>query len=147
VAATVDLTTVDQVTAGVVEQKMTTALARNPDADTIFQSTDGLFLTGVQTAIQSSGRNDKLLVVGSEGFLANLDAIRSNTGQDTALAFDARWEAWASIDAMNRAFAGAPQAFGGQGYIFIDAKTNMPASGGWDSPHDYRAGFKKVWGR
>jgi ribose transport system substrate-binding protein len=146
VVTTVDLTTVDQVN-GVVEGKVTTALARNPQVDTIFQSTDGLFLTGVQTAINNSGRAKDLLVIGSEGFLANLDAIRSGAGQNIALAFDARWEGWASVDAMNRAFAGAEQVHGGQGYIYIDAKTNMPASGAWDSSVDFRGGFKTLWGR
>jgi ribose transport system substrate-binding protein len=146
VVATVDLTTLDQVN-GVVEGKVTTALARSPQVDTIFQSTDGLFLTGVQTAINNSGRAKDLLVIGSEGFLANLDAIRSGAGQNIALAFDARWEAWASVDAMNRAFAGAEQVHGGQGYIYIDAKTNMPQTGAWDSNVDFRSGFKSLWGR
>lgn len=146
VVTTVDLTTVDQVN-GAVEQKVTTALARNPSVDTIFQSTDGLFLTGVQNAILNSGRAGKLLVVGSEGFPSNLDAIRSGSGQNIAMAFDARWEGWASVDAMNRAFAGAPQVHGGQGYVYIDAKTNMPPSGAWDSKIDFRSGFKALWGR
>ena len=142
----VDLTTLDQVN-GVVEQKVTTALARNPGVDTIFQSTDGLFLAGVQNAVLNSGRADDLLVVGSEGFLSNLDAIRSGSGQNIAMAFDSRWEGWASVDAMNRAFAGAEQVHGGQGYIYIDAETNMPASGGWDSTIDFRAAFLQLWGK
>lgn len=142
----VDLTTLDQVN-GVVEQKVTTALARNPDVDMVFQSTDGLFLVGVQNAVVNSGRSDELLVLGSEGFLSNLDAIRSNSGQDIAMAFDSRWEGWASVDAMNRAFAGAEQVHGGQGYIYIDAETNMPASGGWDSTIDFRSAFLELWGK
>lgn len=145
IVTTVDLTTLDQVN-GVVEQKVTAALARNPDVDTIFQSTDGLFLTGVQTAILNSGRAADLLVIGSEGFLSNLDAIRSGSGQNIAMAFDSRWEAWASVDAMNRAFAGAEQIHGGQGYIYVDATTNMPESGAWDSNIDFRAAFKTLWG-
>jgi len=48
---------------------------------------------------------------------------------------------------MNRAFAGASQAHGGQGYIYVDATTNMPASGAWDSTVDFRSGFKTLWGR
>lgn len=146
IVTTVDLTTVDQVN-GAVEQKVTTALARNPSVDTIFQSTDGLFLTGVQNAILNSGRTGELLVIGSEGFPSNLDAIRSGSGQNIAMAFDARWEGWASVDAMNRAFAGAPQVHGGQGYVYIDAETNMPESGAWDSKFDFRSGFKTLWGR
>ena len=142
----VDLTTLDQVN-GVVEQKVTTALARNPDVDMIFQSTDGLFLAGVQNAVLNSGRAQDLLVLGSEGFLSNLDAIRSGSGQNIAMAFDSRWEGWASVDAMNRAFAGAEQVHGGQGYIYIDAETNMPASGGWDSTIDFRTAFLTLWGK
>lgn len=145
IVTTVDLTTLDQVN-GVVEQKVTAALARNPGVNTIFQSTDGLFLTGVQTAILNSGRAGELLVIGSEGFLSNLDAIRSGSGQNIAMAFDSRWEAWASVDAMNRAFAGAEQVHGGQGYIYVDATTNMPASGAWDSTVDFRSAFRALWG-
>lgn len=145
IVTTVDLTTLDQVN-GVVEGKVTAALARNPTVNTIFQSTDGLFLTGVQTAILNSGRAQELLVIGSEGFLSNLDAIRSGSGQNIAMAFDSRWEAWASIDAMNRAFAGAEQVHGGQGYIYVDATTNMPESGAWDSNVDFRSAFKTLWG-
>lgn len=145
IVTTVDLTTLDQVN-GVVEQKVTAALARNPTVDTIFQSTDGLFLVGVQTAILNSGRVGELLVIGSEGFLSNLDAIRSGSGQNIAMAFDSRWEAWASVDAMNRAFAGADQVHGGQGYIYVDATTNMPESGAWDSNVDFRSAFKALWG-
>jgi ribose transport system substrate-binding protein len=145
ITATVDLTTLDQVN-GVVEQKVTAALARNPAVDTVQMSTDGLLMTGVQTAILNSGRNDDLLVVGGEGYLSNLEAIRSNSGQDNALAFDARWEGWAAVDAMNRAFAGAEQVHGGQGYIYVDATTNMPESGAWDSQVDFRSAFKTLWG-
>lgn len=145
IVTTVDLTTLDQVN-GVVEQKVTAALARNPTVDTIFQSTDGLFLAGVQTAILNSGRVGELLVIGSEGFLSNLDAIRSGSGQNIAMAFDSRWEAWASVDAMNRAFAGAEQVHGGQGYIYVDAATNMPETGAWDSNVDFRSAFKTLWG-
>ena len=145
IVSTVDLTTLDQVN-GVVEQKVTAALARNPQVDTIFQSTDGLFLTGVQTAILNSGRMNELLVIGSEGFLSNLDASRSGSGQNIAMAFDSRWEGWSAIDAMNRAFAGAEQVHGGQGYIYLDATTNMPESGAWDSTVDFRSGFKALWG-
>jgi len=145
IVTTVDLTTLDQIN-GVVEQKVTAELARNPSVNTVQMSTDGLLMTGVQTAILNSGRNDELLVVGGEGYLSNLEAIRSNSGQDNALAFDARWEGWASVDAMNRAFAGADQVHGGQGYIYVDATTNMPASGGWDSNIDFRAAFKTLWG-
>jgi ribose transport system substrate-binding protein len=85
-------------------------------------------------------------VIGSEGFLSNLDAIRSGAGQTIAMAFDSRWEAWASVDAMNRAFAGAEQVHGGQGYIYVDATTNMPESGAWDSTVDFRSAFKALWG-
>jgi ribose transport system substrate-binding protein len=145
IVTTVDLTTLDQVN-GVVEGKVTAALARNPTVNTIFQSTDGLFLTGVQTAILNSGRVGELMVIGSEGFLSNLDAIRSGSGQNIAMAFDSRWEAWAAIDAMNRAFAGAEQVHGGQGYIYVDATTNMPESGAWDSTVDFRSAFKTLWG-
>lgn len=145
IVTTVDLTTLDQIN-GVVEQKVTSELARNPGVDTIQMSTDGLLMTGVQTAILNSGRNDDLLVVGGEGYLSNLEAIRSNSGQDNALAFDARWEGWAAVDAMNRAFAGAEQVHGGQGYIYVDATTNMPETGAWDSTVDFRAAFKTLWG-
>lgn len=145
VVTTVDLTTLDQIN-GLVEQKVTSELARNPSVDTIHLSTDGLLMIGLQTAILNSGRNDDLLVVGCEGYLSNLEAIRSNSGQDNALAFDARWEGWASVDAMNRAFAGAEQVHGGQGYIYVDATTNMPETGAWDSNVDFRAAFKTLWG-
>jgi ribose transport system substrate-binding protein len=145
IVTTVDLTTLDQIN-GVVEQKVTAELARNPGVDTIQMSTDGLLMTGVQTAILNSGRNDDLLVIGGEGYLSNLEAIRSNSGQDNALAFDARWEGWAAVDAMNRAFAGAEQVHGGQGYIYVDATTNMPESGAWDSNVDFRSAFKTLWG-
>jgi hypothetical protein len=47
---------------------------------------------------------------------------------------------------MNRAFAGAEQVHGGQGYIYIDAETNMPDSGGWDSTIDFREAFRQLWG-
>jgi ribose transport system substrate-binding protein len=145
IVTTVDLTTLDQIN-GVVEQKVTAELARNPGVTTIQMSTDGLLMTGVQTAILNSGRNDDLLVVGGEGYLSNLEAIRSNSGQDNALAFDARWEGWATVDAMNRAFAGAEQVHGGQGYIYVDATTNMPETGAWDSAVDFRAAFRTLWG-
>lgn len=145
IVTTVDLTTLDQIN-GVVEQKVTAELARNTGVNTIQMSTDGLLMTGVQTAILNSGRNDDLLVVGGEGYLSNLEAIRSNSGQDNALAFDARWEGWAAVDSMNRAFAGAEQVHGGQGYIYVDAATSMPETGAWDSNVDFRSAFKTLWG-
>lgn len=146
IAATVEVGFEELGVPGALEQKMGTALSQHPDAGVVVLGSDSLLFAGIQQAIASSGRAADLSVYGSEGYPSGLDLVRDGT-LESVLALDARWMAWAAMDALNRHFADAEPAFGGFGWTLVTREHNLPDDGPWDSSVDYRAAFRQVWGQ
>lgn len=144
VVKTVDFTLTDL--GPKLQQKTQSALLQHPEATAVHVPYDSALLLGISAALLESGRNDKLDVVGGEGFPTNLQLIRDNKGEDAANAFPAKWTGYASIDSMNSVFNGQMPQDSGIGYRLIDKDHNLPASGGYEPPVDYRAAYKKAWG-
>lgn len=129
-----------------LEQKVSQALVKNPTATMITVPYDSVLLASVLPALRTSGRIDKIVVAAAEGQSGTLDLIRSGTIVGTGVGVAQAWEGWASVDAMNRAFAGAEQVSSGIGLMAYDKDHNLPASGGLEFPVDYEAVYKANWG-
>ena len=52
----------------------------------------------------------------------------------------------AAVDSMNSLFRGEKPAFSGLGWQLVDATHNLPASGPWIPPVDFKAVYEKAWG-
>ncbi len=89
--------------------------------------------------------SDHLAVMGGEGYAPELDLVRE--GKITAVnIYLSEWIAWAGIDTMNSVFRHESPADSGVGWVLADANHNLPQSGGFHPPVDYRAQYKKAWG-
>jgi ribose transport system substrate-binding protein len=103
-------------------------------------------LLSIAPAVQQSGRASKLYVMGGEGFQPELDLIRNHAGVNAVMISPSDWTGWAAIDTMNSLFRNEKPAFSGLGWQLVDPTHNMPASGPWNSPVDFKAIYKKAWG-
>jgi ribose transport system substrate-binding protein len=128
-------------------RKTSTALLGAGDVDVIRVPFDSFITGGVGQAVVNAGKAANILVVGSEGFAANLNLIREKKGQSAAVASDQQWIGWGAADAMNRVFAGDQPAPAGIGFKLIDADHNLPASGDYHSAVDFKSAYKAVWGK
>lgn len=130
-----------------LQEKVETALLRNPNANGMAVSYDDLMTLGVSAAVLASGRNDTLEVAAGSSFPANMELIRDNGGQDAGYAYDLRFETWAAADMINRLLAGEPPAPTGVGLAVIDRENGLPPEGeGFATDVDYEPVFKGVWG-
>ena len=131
---------------GRVQQITQSALLQNPDAEALAVPLDSLMLAGVAPAVAQSGMAKKIAVMGGEGQPANLDLIRSGDGrQSAAVAQSSAWVGYATVDTVNRFFAGQPPVPEGLGFQVVDATKNLPGSGGYVPPVDFKAAYKSAW--
>lgn len=143
---TVELTFED-VGMGTVAEKVSSALLQHPDANAVHVPIDSLVVLGAGTAITESGRSEELAVMGGEGFAANVDLIRSGGPQDAAVAFQQEWIGWATVDTLNRVFAGETEIPDqGFGWQLVDEDHNLPPEGGYRSPVDFKRAYRAIWG-
>ena len=133
---------------GTLNQKVTSALLANPDANALIVPTDAYLVNGLAAAISQAGLADKLVVVGNFGSEAALDMIRSGQPGITATVGSAQiWEAWGSIDTAIRVLDGKAPAFIGQQIMAVDKDHNMPDSGPFDGTVDWQDAFLTAWGK
>lgn len=130
-----------------LQEKVSTALLRNPEANGLAFSYDDLVTAGGAAAVMASGRNDSLEVVAGSGYAANIDLVRQNNGQDAGWTYDGAYEAWSTADMINRYFAGEDSVPSGVGISMFDHDHDLPPEGeAWSTSIDYQPVFKKVWG-
>ncbi|MGN6606513.1 MAG: sugar ABC transporter substrate-binding protein [Jatrophihabitans sp.] len=132
---------------GALPPKISQALLQHPDINAIHTIFDSVPPLGVAQAVVRSGHKSSIAVIGGEGFPANLQLIRSDAGQNAAVATDPEWQGWAAADELNRIFAGQATVAEGYGFLLVDASHNLPASGALASRVDFKAAYEKVWGR
>ncbi len=130
-----------------LEEKISTALLRNPEANGMALSYDDLVTSGGAAAVMASGRNDSIEVVSGSGYAANIELVRQNKGQDAGWTYDGSYEAWSAADMINRYFAGEESVPSGVGISMFDHDHDLPPEGeAWSTSIDYEPIFKKVWG-
>jgi ribose transport system substrate-binding protein len=142
-----DITFSDYGTPSGFSRKVSSALLAAGDVDAVRVPFDSFITGGVGQAVVNAGKAANTLVVGSEGFEANLNLIREKRGQSAAIASDQQWIGWGSADAMNRVFAGGEPTPAGIGFKLVDAYYNLPSSGDYHSAVDFKSAYKAVWGK
>jgi len=148
VVETVELTGADF--GAPLQDKVAQAVARRPEANAVYGIYDAVVLNAAP-AVMASGRNDEIFVMGGEGSLPAIELIAADRGIDAGSGYPVRWEAWASLDAMNRLLAGeVPDGVGfpsGIGVQAFDRDRNLPEDGDrFDGPVDFEADYLKAWG-
>jgi len=129
-----------------LQQRAATAILQHPEANVVKSPFTAATLLSIAPAVQQSGRASKLYVMGGEGFQPELDLIRNHAGVNAVMISPSDWTGWAAIDTMNSLFRHEKPAFSGLGWQLVDPTHNMPASGPWVSPVDFKAIYKKAWG-
>jgi ribose transport system substrate-binding protein len=126
-------------------EKTQQALLKYPTANGAWAPSDADITSGIGPAIASSGR--KLAVVGAEGEPANMALVRAGGREQTAgIGLVPAWEAWSAVDNLIRLFDGKPTVSSGIGIQIYEPGHNVPASGGYVAPVNFRAVYRKAWG-
>jgi ribose transport system substrate-binding protein len=136
-----------------LQQKAEQTLLENPEVNALVVTSDAILLSGVQAAIEASGRADEILVGGSEGTPEGLALLRQYAeGVRVVNGFVSEWPTWAAFDAFNRIFNGEePAATSGIGYQLVDLGHNLPPEGETyvpttaGEPIDYAALYTAAW--
>lgn len=131
-----------------LEAATSDALRKNPAANVVNAPFSAALTLGITSAVDQSGRADKLFVMGVECLTAEQDLVRA--GKVAACLYaDTNWAGWAGVDGMNSVLTGRPAYNNGIGQVIVD-KRNVPAKGASLAEAvnlpDYRADYKKAWG-
>jgi ribose transport system substrate-binding protein len=138
--------TLAQVTSGKTQQIFRSAVLAHPDANVLYYAWDALLPAGLQNAINSSRGQFGLICCG-DGGLAGYEQARANPGTWATNAYGETWAGWATVDVLNRVFAGET-TFPDEGgvYLFVDSTHNMPPVGEYaHGPIDFAAAYRAVW--
>jgi ribose transport system substrate-binding protein len=130
-----------------LQDKVSQALLSHPDANVVMANYDDIVVSGVAAAVRASGRAGDILVTGTPGYEANIELLHDG-GQDMASSFSVPWEAWASIDRLNRILNDDMELPDiGMGLTITDETHNLtPKGAAWSPEVDFATLYKKAWG-
>ncbi len=121
-------------------------IAEHPEAEYTHSPIDSILPFLVLPSIQKANREGSIKVIGGEGLDANMDYIRSGK-QAMALAYPHEWMAWSAVDIVNRIFADADITVDqGISWQLVDKDHNLPESGPYVPPVDFKKYYREVWG-
>lgn len=146
VLASIRWVAADSSPGGLLEQRFQTTLSRYPTANTVIYNFDSTATSaGLAKALVDSGRAKSMTGVASEGYATGLTLMRNHAGIDLVPAYSGTWIGWGTADMVNRYFNRAPNVPEGIGVRLVDREHNLPASGEYTTPIDFKADYKKVW--
>jgi ribose transport system substrate-binding protein len=131
-----------------LQSKISQALLRYPDADVFLAPYDAILTTGGAQSLRSSGRLAQTLVVGGEGSVDGAEMIRTNSGMNACLGYDAAMEAYGGVNYLVILFDGGDPSDvdNGVGFQACDEAHNLPAEGtNYEAPIDFRASYDRLW--
>ena len=129
-----------------LQQKAASVLLQHPEANVVKSPYTAATLLSIGPAVTGSGRAGSLYVMGGEGFQPELDLLRNHQGVNAVMISPSDWTGWAAVDTMNSLFQNKTPAFSGLGWQLVDSTHNLPSSGAWVSPIDFKAAYEKAWG-
>ena len=127
-------------------QTAQSAILQHPEANVVKSPFTAATLLSIAPAVIQSGHANSLYVMGGEGFEDELNLMRNHQGVDAVMISPSDWTGWAAVDTMNSLFQGKKPAFSGLGWQLVDPTHNLPASGPWVPPVDFKAVYEKAWG-
>ena len=135
--------TASDVLGGKLVPKIQAELLKHPEATWIKSPYTYVTTLGIAPSLGANANH--LSVMGGEGFAPELDLIRQ--GKITAAnVISSEWTGWAAIDTMNSVFLKQAPVDSGIGWTITDKDHNLPASGEFTPPVDFKAQYKKAWG-
>jgi len=126
--------------------KAVAALQRHPDATVIRTPFSAATQLSLAPALVRTGRHEKMMVIGGEGFPADLDLIRTAKGLTMTFWIDSQWTGWAAVDALNSEFVAQPARAAGFGTMLLDRNHNLPPSGPAQHNIDFKGIYRRAWG-
>ncbi|MBV9291816.1 MAG: substrate-binding domain-containing protein [Frankiales bacterium] len=129
-----------------LQQMASSAILQHPEANAVKSPFTAATLLSIAPAIQQSGRASQLYVMGGEGFADELDLLRNHQGINAVMISPSDWTGWAAVDTVNSIFRHEKPAYSGLGWQLVDATHNLPASGPWVPPVDFKSIYAKAWG-
>ena len=129
-----------------LEQIAASAILRHPEVNAIKSAFAAATLLSIAPAVQQSGRAGSIYLMGGEGFADELNLMRSHLGVNAVMISPSDWTGWSAVDTMNSLFRHEAPAFSGLGWQLVDATHNLPTSGAWTPPVDFKSVYKKAWG-
>ncbi|MDQ1704644.1 MAG: ribose transport system substrate-binding protein [Frankiaceae bacterium] len=129
-----------------LQQMATSALLQHPEANVVKSPFTAATLLSIGPAVVQSGNASKLFVMGGEGFADELNLLRNHQGVNAVMISPSDWTGWAAVDTMNSLFQHKTPAYSGLGWQLVDGTHNLPASGAWVPPVDFKAIYAKAWG-
>jgi ribose transport system substrate-binding protein len=130
-----------------LQQKAASILLQHPEANAVKIPYTAAALLGISAAVSASSKASSLYVMGGEGFGPELDLIRAKKGVSAVNVISSEWVGWSAIDTLNSLFLGQQPADSGIGWTLADAEHNIPPSGDFVPPVDFKAAYKKAWGQ
>jgi ribose transport system substrate-binding protein len=139
------ITATDQEGAG-AQDKLQSALLKNPDANVVQVGVDDWFERFANAALKEVNRSG-LEVSGDECSNTAIAEIKAGGPQKVCIGRDFSWESWAAMDELNRQFAspGSAPVDEGLGFDIVDATHNLPSGDTWSSPYNFEADYEKIW--
>jgi ribose transport system substrate-binding protein len=129
-----------------LQQKAASVLLQHPEANAVKIPYTAAALLGISPAVAQSPKASSIYVMGGEGFAPELDLIRTKKGCSAVNVIASDWVGYAAVDTLNSLFLGQTPADSGIGWTLADATHNIPASGPFVVPIDFKAAYKQAWG-
>ncbi len=132
-----------------LQSKISQQLLKHPEANAFIAPYDAILVAGGAQALRSSGRLSKMTVVGGECSNEALDMIRSGSGMNACLGYQASMEGYGAVNYLVNIFAGKDPSKlnNGIGFQAVDKDHNLPAKGSpFTSPVDLDAVYNRLWG-
>jgi ribose transport system substrate-binding protein len=129
-----------------LQQMAAAAILAHPEVNAIKSAFAAATLLSIAPAVVQSGRAGSIYVMGGEGFEDELNLLRNHQGVSAVMISPSDWTGWSAVDSMNSVFRGEKPAFSGLGWQLVDATHNLPATGAWKPPVDFKSVYKKAWG-
>ena len=145
IVATVDFKAADL--GPTLQQKAASVLLQHPEATAVKIPYTAAALLGISAAVAASSKASSLYVMGGEGFAPELDLIRAKKGVSAVNVIASDWVGWSAVDTLVSLFNGTPPADSGIGWTLADSEHNIPATGAFVPPVDFKAAYKKAWGQ
>lgn len=148
IVAKVDIVGADLANPDTVSQKIQAVMARTPDANGFFFPFDQALDLGGAAGLAATGRVDDLYITGGQGLNTAIDRMREGTGQNAFIGEVVPWIGYASVDGLNRIFAGQEQIGTGIG-VYPTTDENLPDDiDSYQSPPgvDWKANYLSLWG-
>lgn len=146
IVKTVEYVPTDQGPDGALAQGLQAAVVQHPEANALYAPFDAnLILSRGAQIVKQSGM--EIAIVGADGTPDGIDLVSNGQVAVETGAHSFDWYAFATMDSLNRIFAGEPVVDQGLGYQPVDQDHNLPDTPGSpvEAPFDVVTTYTEIW--